>query len=250
MLLFLARNASARVRARPLFEPTDLELETPGILDVDVQVGMVRSRGPWRVVIPDFEVDLGLFDRVEFGLDGAYAIEGPSGEPFRFDHAAPDSLWPSLKLGVVDLQDAASGAAFAFGVQLGPKLPVAAGAHGLGVEGLALAVLSVGSSHLVLNAGALTDPAPDATSGRPVGVEGAITWEQDLDRSGRASLSSALSGVRFFSNDAQQLLATLGFTFAPTDSLELSLTALEGLVSGSDRFGLLLGVSPKLRLWK
>jgi hypothetical protein len=38
---------------RPLFEPTDLEMEPTGMLDVDLQVGGIRGRGPWRVVVTD-----------------------------------------------------------------------------------------------------------------------------------------------------------------------------------------------------
>src|SRR5437868_15205334 len=79
---------------RPLFEPTDLELEDAGVTEIDLQMGAVRSPGPWRVVVPDFELDLGILPWLELDLDGAYAIEGPTTGPFSFDHAAPDSLWP------------------------------------------------------------------------------------------------------------------------------------------------------------
>ena len=41
--------AFARRGVRPLFEPTDLELEKTGTLDIDLQAGMIRSRGPARV---------------------------------------------------------------------------------------------------------------------------------------------------------------------------------------------------------
>src|ERR1700710_472392 len=49
----------ARRGVRPFFEPTDLELEKTGMVDIDVQVGAVQSRGPARVVVPDFELDFG-----------------------------------------------------------------------------------------------------------------------------------------------------------------------------------------------
>src|SRR5262245_15508566 len=42
-------NATARP-VRPLFEPTDLELEEPGILELDLQAGVVRGTGPYRAV--------------------------------------------------------------------------------------------------------------------------------------------------------------------------------------------------------
>jgi hypothetical protein len=63
---------------RPLFEPTDLEMERTGVLDIDVQVGAIRSPGPWRAVMPDFELDFGLLPYLELDLDGAYAVESPS----------------------------------------------------------------------------------------------------------------------------------------------------------------------------
>ena len=46
MVALLAPLANARTM-RPLFEPTDLEMEPTGVLDIDVQVGLfaVQVRG-------------------------------------------------------------------------------------------------------------------------------------------------------------------------------------------------------------
>src|SRR5215831_19696756 len=130
-----AREARARRGVRPLFEPTDLELENPGVVEMDLQVGAIRGpqSGPWRAVLPDFELDVGLLRNVELDLDGAYAIEGPATGPFSFDHPAPDSLWLSVKLGLLDFED--EGRGLALGIQGGPKLPAAAGSRGVGFEG-------------------------------------------------------------------------------------------------------------------
>src|SRR3954464_3722453 len=103
------RFAEARRGVRPFFEPTDLELEEVGVAEVDVQVGGIRSQGPWRVVVPDFELDVGLFRNFELDLDGAYAIEGPAAGPFAFAHPAPDSLWLSAKVGLYDWVDDGDG---------------------------------------------------------------------------------------------------------------------------------------------
>ncbi|HTJ43902.1 MAG TPA: hypothetical protein VL463_17470 [Kofleriaceae bacterium] len=114
-MIVLAFARTAHARPRPRFEPTDLELETPGMLDIDVH-------------------------RFELDLDGAYAIEGVdpgTAGPSIFDHAAPDNLWLSAKLGIADWH-AASDDAWAVGAQLGPKLPAANGTHGVGVEGILL----------------------------------------------------------------------------------------------------------------
>src|SRR4051812_32257065 len=43
--VFLERTAAAR--HRPLFEPTDLEMEDCGTMEVDLQFGLVRGREPW-----------------------------------------------------------------------------------------------------------------------------------------------------------------------------------------------------------
>lgn len=240
----------AQARAtRPLFEPTDLELEEIGIAELDVQVGAIRSPGPWRVVLPDFELDVGLLPWLELDLDGAYAIEGPTTGPFSFDHAAPDSLWPCVKVGLYDDHDDIKKHATAFGVQVGPKIPTAAGSHGVGVEGLALLGVAVRQLHTVINAGAFADPAPDASSGRPTGVEVGLDVDLGLDAAKQFSLTSELSGVWFASHDPRQLLATGGLTWSATDNVDLSLSGLVGIFAGSDRYGVLVGVSPKMRLF-
>ena len=249
-LALTALPAAARARTlRPLFEPTDLEMEPTGVLDIDVQIGAIRSRGPWRAVVPDFELDFGLLPYLELDLDGAYAIEGSTTGPFSLDHSAPDSLWPSLKLGLYDDHDGVAQRAWAFGIQVGPKVPVAPGAHGIGVEGLVLIGNVLGPLHTVLNLGAFADPAPDATSGRPLGIETGLDFELDLDDINRFSLTGEVSGVRFISDDPHQLLATAGFKWAVSRSLDLSVVGLWGFLAGSDRYGVLFGVSPKLWLF-
>jgi len=234
---------------RPLFEPTDLEMEEGGVIELDLQLGGIRSRGPWRVVIPDFELDVGLLPYLELDINGGYAIEGPATGPFAFDHAVPDSLWPSLKLGILDWHDHAARRGFALGVQLGPKLPVASGSHGIGCEGLLLLGHMRGPLRMALNLGAFADPAPDAVSGRPLGIEGGLDVEIVLDQATRYALLGEISGVRFLSDDPHQLLATAGFKWAATPWLDLSLIGLWGFIAGSDRYGVLLGVSPKVQLW-
>jgi hypothetical protein len=241
------RDAHARRGTRPLFEPTDLELEHPGVVEVDMQVGAIRSQGPARAVLPDVELDIGILRNLELDVDGAYAIEGPATGPFSFDHPAPDSLWVSAKIGFFDFED--EGASWAMGVQLGPKLPVAAGSHGVGGEALLLIGHAVGRTHLVLNAGAFADPAADATSPRPVGLELGLDLDQDIDAAGHWSLTGELSGVRFLSADPDQLLATAGFAYSPRETLEISIVGLWGFLAGSDRYGVLLGFSPKLHLF-
>jgi hypothetical protein len=200
-------------------------------------------------VAPDFELDLGLTKWLEIDVDGAYAIEGAPGKPYTFDHAAPDPLWPSFKLGLVDWEDKRMKRTYGLGFQFGPKLPTFSGGDGVGVEGLLLGGLSLGGTRLALNVGGFADPAPDGKSPRPVGVENGIDWEQDLDKDGTYALGGELSSVVFFSSDAAQLQATFGGTYAATDWLDLSMTGLMGFLPGSDRYGLMLGFAPHLALW-
>jgi hypothetical protein len=237
-------------RSRPLFEPTDLELEETGMVEVDLQLGAVRSQGPWRAVLPDFELDFGVLPNLELDLDGAYAIEGPTAGPFSFDHAAPDSLWPSVKWGLYDSHDPGSDRAWALGLQVGPKIPVASGSRGLGAESLLLVGRYVRRVHTVLNLGGFVDPAAAAGAPRPVGVELGLDVDLDLDDINRFSFTAEISAVRFVSSDPNQLLATAGLAWSVTPSLELSLAGMYGFLDGNDRYGLLLGLSPKVRLFR
>src|SRR5258708_32053362 len=101
----LSGVARARRGVRPLFEPTDLELEDPGVTELDLQVGLIRGQGPWRLVVPDFEIDLGILRNLELDLDGSYALEAPGPGSLKFEDAAPDNLWPALKIRVAHWAD-------------------------------------------------------------------------------------------------------------------------------------------------
>jgi hypothetical protein len=248
----LALTASpARARAvRRLFEPTDLELEDPGLLEVDGQLGIIRGSEAFRLSAPDVEIDLGLPRGFELDLDGALTLEARPDSALAFDHAAADNLWVGIKTGLFAWNDPAAAEAWALGLQIGPKLPLAPDAHGVGIEMLALAGFHHGGTQLMLNAGGLVDPA-SGDSGRPRGVEGGIDLEQDLIAD-RWSLTGELGGIYFLSDDPHQLTATVGIAWSPSQMLELSLVALAGVLPGpgNDRYGLLLGLSPKIALWR
>jgi hypothetical protein len=246
----IATSALGRPHLRRHFEPTDLELQEPGVTELDTEVGLIRGQSAWRVVAPDFELDLGLARWLELDLDGAFAIEGAADRPFSFDHTAPDPLWPSLKVGALDLLDDGSRSTFAFGAQAGPKLPTLPGSHGVGAEALLLGGVKLGRTELVLNVGGFVDPAPTRASQRVTGLESGVTWAQDLDRLGRYSLNTDLSAVLFPSGDPSQVQATFGPAVQATEWLDLSLTTLVGFTAGSDRYGMLLGFSPHARVWK
>jgi len=243
-----AMNAHAG-NPRPLFEPTDLDLENPGTLQVDTQLGELRGPDAARAVVPDFEFDLGLARNVELDVDSQYAIEGPSARGFTWDRPGPDNLWVASKLGLWDAHDGARRRAWAIGVQLGPKIPIAHGARGVGYEGLVLVERSVGEMHLVLNLGALIDPGSGVSTGRSEGIEGGVDVNLPLNKSASLTLLGEFGGVRFLSDDRHQLHATAGLSWAATKSTDLSLIGLKGLLSGGDRYGVLAGIAQRFSLW-
>jgi len=245
--LCASASLPAHARKHPRFEPTDLELEDTGTTEIDLQLGAIKGPDASRVVVPDFEIDLGVLPNVELDLDGAYGVEGvPSGTPRFLDHSAPDNLWLSAKLGLWDRRDA-DGDAWATGIQIGPKLPMATDTHGVGIEALALVAHMLGRVHLVGQVGGLVDPRV-STTGRPYGVEGGLDLELEL-RKDRWSLLGELGGIYYGSSDPNQLAATLGIQYSPSAKLDLSLVTIVGFLDGSDPYGILLGVSPKFSLW-
>jgi hypothetical protein len=249
VLVFVAgapRGADAR--RRPLFEPTDLEMERPGMVEIDLQVGAVRGEAPWRLLVPDVEVDVGLSRNFELDVDGAYAIEGPDDGEFSFDHPAPDNLWVAAKLGLYDWREEGAPDAWAIGLQLGPKVPVANDARGIGYEALLIGGRTWSESHLVFNLGGLIDPGGAISTQRPAGVEGGVDVNLHLGTSS-FSLTAELGGVHFFSPDADQLHTTAGVTWGLSEQLDVSIVGLLGLLPGGDRGGVLLGMSPKFALW-
>jgi hypothetical protein len=249
-LLFSVVVVPAEARpVRRLFEPTDLEWEKPGTAELDLQLGMIRGPDAFRLVVPDCELDVGITKQIEIDVDGAFAFEGPDGGSFRYDHIAPDNLWVALKAGLLSFEDRRRSRVFSAGLQLGPKLPVARQAVGVGLEGLVLAGFGFEHTHVILNLGALVDPAVGSAS-RPVGYEGGVDFDQDLDGAGQWSFTGEVGSVHFFSPDADQLHTTAGIAWSPADSVTFSAIALAGLLRGSDRYGVLLGVSPKLQLFR
>jgi hypothetical protein len=235
VLMTLPAAAQAARRTRPLFEPTDVELEKSGVAELDMSFGFVKGSEAQRLVMPDFELDLGLLPHLELDLDGAFAYEGAPGAPFTFDHTSPDSLWLALKGGFDSV-----------GLQVGPKLPVAPGTHGLGFEVVALGALRVGPMQLALNLGGFLEPRPEMGA-TPRGLEGGLDLNVDLTEIW--ALTGELAAVRFFNGDSTQYSATAGITWSSGERLELSIVGLVGAGGAADRYGIMFGVSPKVRLW-
>lgn len=129
-------------------------------------------------------------------------------------------------------------------------MPVAIGNHGLGVGTLVLASYFSALTHVAVNAGFLLDPNGTDGAGRFLGIEGGVDFEQRQTFSPKWALTAQAGGIRFASADAAQLAVTAGCVWSPSDSIDLSATGIAGLVKGSDRYGLLLGIAPKFAsLW-
>ncbi len=219
------------------------------MMELDMQYGLVRGRDAYRVSTPDFELDLGITSSIELDIDGELAVGGPDTGAFVIDRWAPDNLWTSIKAGLLDFSDPVADIAWTSGIQLGPKLPLARGNQGVGVEGLLLLGCRVRKTQAVVNLGGLIDPAGDPHTPRPKAVEGGLGLDRPLVESGRWSITAELGGVRYFSPDTDQLTTTIGITFSPTETLDLSLVGLRGWLAGGDRWGVLFGISPKVQLW-
>src|SRR5262245_51910797 len=190
-----ARTMAARpVRHR--FEPTDLEMEEPGVLDIDLQFGLVQGPSTSRLVAPDFELDLGIARHLELDVDGAYA----------FDEYDP--VWLSLKLSAGWL-----------GAQIGPKLPVGS-QDGIGAEALVLASAHGGACTGVVNLGAFVDPAPAGASARPVAIQGGLTLDVEI---GAVTPHIEVGAVGFLSDDPNQLVVAAGVVWSVRPDLDLSL---------------------------
>jgi len=250
MAAAIALPAGVSARPRPRFEPTDLEWEDTGVFEADIEFGVVRSPGPWRFVIPDFELDFGILPNLEIDLDGAYAIEGPASGSFSFDHGVPYSLWPSVKIGLYNDHDYQTNRARAVGIQVGPRIPIASGAHGFGFESLVVFGGSTRGLNVSINLGAFVEPPADAVSLYTLGVESGIDLQLTLDSQNRFQLTGELATAYFFTADPRQLHATSGITWSVNPNLDLSVVGIVGFLAGDDRYGILFGFEPKLRMFE
>jgi hypothetical protein len=246
LALLLASTSSAYgAPRRRVFEPDDLELERPGMLDFDLQVGAVlgNSASGNHLVIPDFEIGLGLTRTVELDVSGIFTLDQENGQR----HLTGAALWIATKLGLFDSHDD-QGNAWALGLELGPRFPTL-DAAGIGYGALGLLGFSHRGLALVLNAGSLIDPGASSSEEHPSCLVVGLDLNAELDQRGQWSLQSELGVAHYLSSDPGELAFTLGATYAVSRQLDVSLTALSGVLRNTDHAGLLLGVSPQFWLW-
>jgi len=243
----LVARAEARP-TRPRFEPTDLELEDTGVAEFDLQIGPAYGDGPGghRMLLPDFEFDLGLLPNVELDIDGAFSVDHYD-EPSRA--LASESLWTCVKLGVWDSREDGRGPnAYAIGLQLGPRIPIL-DTHGIGYGALGLFGMARERYHLVLNLGFIVEPGDTVRTGRPTSFVGGLDADVAIDRRGAWSLLGEIGGAYYTTRDPNDITATLGVAWHVGDMLDLSAIVLGGAFSGADRVAVLFGASPKIALW-
>lgn len=241
-LAFIVTSASA-APVRPVFEPTDLEFEDPGVLDLDFQTGPTYGANAWgkRWILTDLEVDFGIYDNVELGIDAAFSSDLQQADGSRA--IVSEALWPSVKLGFLDLH--LGNNAIAAGAQIGPRIPMLSG-FGVGYAALGLFGWSNGPFHIVLNGGFVMDPRISIPEGHPVGALFGVDTVVDLDSRGLFSLTHEIGGSVLASGhgEAHQ---TIGLAWQPyRDRLQFSAVFLTGIVANGDRGAILFGVSPKI----
>ena len=154
-----------------------------------------------------------------------------------------------MKVGIYDDHDPETQRARAIGVQVGPRIPIASGAHGLGFESLVVFGGSRRGLNVALNLGAFVEPPTDAVSLYSLGVDAGIDLELALDSHDRFQLTGELGGSYFLTADPNQLHTTAGITWTVNPNLDLSVVGIVGILPGDDRYGLLFGFEPKLRLF-
>jgi hypothetical protein len=244
MLFARPQQAAASTKFRH-FEPDDLELEHPGVLDFDFQAGPLagNSTSGNHVVLPDFEIGLGLTPSVELDVSGTVSFAERGIGP----RVSSDALWVATKLGLFDAQ-VGPGTGFAVGLELGPRLPTLAMA-GVGYGALALFGFNRRTMAWVLNAGSFIDPAPGSGEPHPSRLVTGLDFNASLDARGVWSVQSEFGAVYSLGSDPHEISFSLGATYAVDPRLDLSLTALGGILPNTDRAGLLLGVSPQWGLW-
>lgn len=241
---------TAPVVARPgraRFEPTDLDLEKPGVMEIDTQVGVTSGDGVAgnRVVLPDFEVDVGLTSRVELSIDGAFSVD-------HYDDGSRqlqgEALWTGVKLGLLDFRDPEDRTGFAVGAQLGPRIGTVGGS-GVGYGALGLLGYRGTAMHSTANLGYFIDPGPRALGTHSKSVVLGLDFEVDLDERSEWSLLGSTAFAYYATDEPTEWLVALGASVDASKVWNFHLTALGGILPGEDRLGILFGATPRFALW-
>lgn len=238
-VFLLPARAEARRFYRARFETDTLELELPGEIEIDSQVGGFYGDGhdKSRLVVPDVEIDVGVLDWLEIDLDAALIVSQLEPEQVML---VGDPIWLTARVDVLNLRDSESGATFGIGLQAGPRLPSVQTPVGVGFGGLVLFGGGTRDLHVIANVGALLDYKQKRA------VLYGVDVEYELGE--RWSVLGNFAAAYYF-GDPQQLLLGAGGAYRPNQRVELSLLAIGGPFVHGDRAGGLFGVSYSLQAW-
>lgn len=233
-------RAEARRFFRARFEAETLELQKPGELALDGQAGGTYGDGEdgSRLIVPDFEIDLGITEWFELDLDGALSLTQL--EKRHGKTTVGDPIWLSGRFDLHNWKSSETGATFGVGLQVGPRFPSIHTPGGVGLGALLMVGGGTKTLHIVGTVGALLD------HGQHKALAYGVDWKWELSK--QWSLLGDVAAAHYFGPESSQLLVDAGMAYKPTEQLELSLLATGGLVTG-DRAGGLCGVSYSFQAW-
>lgn len=242
----LALPSDARGR-RPVFDPEDLDMQDSGIVQLNALGGAQSDGGGFRIIAPDWELNVAVTDRLELGIDGALSLvfgKGLSGSPAQ---AQADNIWLSAKHLLVDIQQGKHKNAWAIGLQHGPRLPFAPDTYGLGYQVLGLVSRNIDQLRVVLNFGAFADPKVTGLVDRPLGLLAGLDATLLLDAAGIWELDPDLSFARY-SDGTSEASASILPQFRQSVRLDLGVQVLGGWLAGRPGWGAVALFAPNLQL--
>lgn len=243
-VFFGVKPLSAKVHR--IFEPTDLNLQSEGTLQTHTQLGLFGTRQGAKLLVPDYELDLGLSPTVELDIDGALTLAGPSGNSSA--HLVQDNLWLGTKLGLYTTRLPHTDRAWGLALQLGPKLPTADRAHGVGYQALLVWGQAWHGSHCVIILGALLDPGAQLGGPRPLAGQLGVDLDHRLGPFG-LSILGEVALQHYLFHDDDDLHVTAGLSISPLPRLALSTVGLWGLLAATRHTGALLGLTTRSAWW-
>ena len=243
LVLLSPERAEARRFFRARFRPNTLELQDPGQLEIDSEMGGIYGNGQdgTRTPVPDFELGLGVLDWLEVNIDSSFSETQLGTQNKQF---VGEPIWLSGRFDVYSFEDKKTGSTFGIGAQVGPRLPNIGNARGVGVAGVGLIGGGTQAFNVVLNAGSTFDAS------QSVAVTYGLDLEYKLKRRRKWTLDGEIAGAHYFGGGApDQLLLNVGFGLFVNDDLQLALLLLTGPVYRGDRVGLLVDVTYDVQLW-
>jgi hypothetical protein len=217
-------------------------------VELNTQVGVTSGDGAAgnRIVLPDFEADLGLTSRVELSIDGAFSLDHYDNEEHR--ELQGEALWTGVKLGLLDFRDPDTQTGFAVGAQLGPRIGTVGGS-GVGYGALGLLGYKGPAMQSTANLGYFIDPGPRTLGEHSKSTVVGLDLALDLDDRSEWSLLGSMAFAYYFTNEPTEWLVSLGAAVDASKTWNFQLTALGGILPGEDRLGIFFGATPRFALW-